>query len=390
MILIKNAVLTDEHIEINDDILIEGKLIKYIGKDKIESFMKIYGDKAGMKVIDAQGRYLLPSFTDMHFHLRNPGLEYKQTYKEANDACLRGGYTRVVAMANTVPVADCSEVIEAVADGMKDLPLEVIQIASVTKNLQGKELVDFEELMKYTDIFSDDGKNVDNPEILREALKKSAKLGFMILDHDEPETEMVRRNLQILRDTGGNLHFCHISRKESMQLIIKAKAEGLKVTVEVTPHHLFSHGLDYRVNPPIASEEDVKFLIESIRDGHVDVIGTDHAPHTDEDKANGAPGIINIETAYAMIRKVFKENAISMKTLAKLMSNNPSFMTGTDSHIREGSEANLVILSDEAWKIDSTKFVTRSRNTPYDGWEVVGKVEYTIAKGEIVYDNAGA
>ena len=390
MILIKNAVLTDEHIEMKEDILIEGKLIKYIGKDKIESFMKIYGDKAGMKVIDAQGRYLLPSFTDMHFHLRNPGLEYKQTYKEANDACLRGGYTRVVAMANTVPVADCSEVIEAVADGMKDLPLEVIQIASVTKNLQGKELVDFEELMKYTDIFSDDGKNVDNPEILREALKKSAKLGFMILDHDEPETEMVRRNLQILRDTGGNLHFCHISRKESMQLIIKAKAEGLKVTVEVTPHHLFSHGLDYRVNPPIASEEDVKFLIESIKNGHVDVIGTDHAPHTDEDKANEAPGIINIETAYAMIRKVFRENNISMKTLAKLMSNNPSFMTGTDSHIREGSEANLVILNDEAWKIDSAKFVTRSRNTPYDGWEVVGKVEYTIAKGEIVYDNAGA
>ena len=389
MILIKNAVLTDEHIEINDDILIEGKLIKYIGKDKIESFIK-NGEKADLKVIDAQGRYLLPSFTDMHFHLRNPGLEYKQTYTEANDACLRGGYTRVVAMANTVPVADCSEVIQTVADSMRDLPLEVIQIASVTKSLQGKELVDFEELMKYTDIFSDDGKNVDNPEILREALKKSAELGFTILDHDEPETEMVRRNLQILRETGGNLHFCHISRKESMQLIIKAKAEGLKVTVEVTPHHLFSHGLDYRVNPPIASEEDVKFLIESIRDGHVDVIGTDHAPHTDEDKANGAPGIINIETAYAMIRKVFKENAISMKTLAKLMSNNPSFMTGTDSHIREGSEANLVILSDEAWKIDSTKFVTRSRNTPYDGWEVVGKVEYTIAKGEIVYDNAGA
>ena len=174
MILIKNAVLTDEHIEINDDILIEGKLIKYIGKDKIESFMKSPGEKADLKVIDAQGRYLLPSFTDMHFHLRNPGLEYKQTYREANDACLKGGYTRVVAMANTVPVADCSEVIEAVADGMKDLPLEVIQIASVTKSLQGKELVDFEELMKYTDIFSDDGKNVDNPEILREALKKSA------------------------------------------------------------------------------------------------------------------------------------------------------------------------------------------------------------------------
>ena len=390
MILIKNAVLTDEHIEINDDILIEGKLIKYIGKDKIESFMKSPGEKADLKVIDAQGRYLLPSFTDMHFHLRNPGLEYKQTYREANDACLKGGYTRVVAMANTVPVADCSEVIQTVADSMRDLPLEVIQIASVTKSLQGKELVDFEELMKYTDIFSDDGKNVDNPEILREALKKSAELGFTILDHDEPETEMVRRNLQILRETGGNLHFCHISRKESMQLIIKAKAEGLKVTVEVTPHHLFSHGLDYRVNPPIASEEDVKFLIESIKNGHVDVIGTDHAPHTDEDKANEAPGIINIETAYAMIRKVFKENAISMKTLAKLMSNNPSFMTGTDSHIREGSEANLVILSDEAWKIDSTKFVTRSRNTPYDGWEVVGKVEYTIAKGEIVYDNAGA
>lgn len=390
MILVKNAILIDEYTEQKEDILIEGRNIKYIGKNKIDKFIEEKKIKDDIKVIDAKGKYLLPSFVDMHFHLRNPGLEYKQTYKEANDACLKGGYTKVVAMANTLPVADSVDVINTVAENMKNLPLEVIQIASVTKNLEGKELVDFKELLKYTKIFSDDGKNVDNPQILRAALIKSRELGFVILDHDEPETEMVRRNLDILRETKGNLHFCHVSKKESMQLIIKAKAEGLNLTVEVTPHHLFSYDLDYRVNPPIASKEDTEFLIQSIKEGHVDVIGTDHAPHTDEDKANGAPGIINIETSYAMIRKVFKENEISMKILSKLMSNNPSRMTGTGNHIKEGNEANLVILSDDKWNIDKSGFVTRSRNTPYDGWEVVGKVQYTIVKGEIVYDNARA
>ncbi|MGB5823091.1 MAG: dihydroorotase [Proteocatella sp.] len=388
MILIKDAIIIDENAERKEDLLIEDGKIKYIGKDKISDY--IQGSKKEIKVIDSQGMYLLPSFVDMHFHLRNPGLDYKQTYKEANDASIKGGYTTVVAMANTIPVADCKEVIATVAENTKNMPLDVVQIASVTKKLEGTELVDFQELIKYTRIFSDDGKNVDNPEILKEALKKSKELGFVILDHDEPETQMVIRNLELVRQTGGNLHFCHISKKESMEAIIKAKEEGLNITVEVAPHHLFSCDLEYRVNPPIASKEDVEFLIQSIKKGYVDVIGTDHAPHSEEDKANGAPGIINIETSYAMVRKVFKENDISMKVLARLMSNMPSRMLGRNSNILEGNEANLVIISDENWNIDKNRFVTRSKNTPYDGWNVVGKVKYTIAKGEIIYDNARA
>lgn len=388
MILIKNAVIVDEKIQIAEDLLIESGKIKIIGKERIAQYIR--NSKEGIKIIDAQGKYLLPSFVDMHFHLRNPGLEYKQTYKEANDASIKGGYTTVVAMANTVPVADCKAVIDMVAEKTRNMPLDVVQISSVTKKLEGLELVDFEELIKYTKLFSDDGKNVDNPQLLKEALKKSKQLGFVILDHDEPETQMVIRNLELVRQTGGNLHFCHISRKESMQAIIRAKEEGLNITVEVTPHHLFSHGLDYRVNPPIAAKEDVDFLIQSIKEGYVDVIGTDHAPHTEEDKANGAPGMINIETSYAMVRKVFKENDISMKMLVRLMSNMPSRMLGRNSNIIEGNEANLVIVSDEDWNIAKDRFVTRSKNTPYEGWKVVGKVEYTIAKGEIIYDNARA
>lgn len=388
MILIKDALIVDENMELTEDLLIEGSIIKFIGKDKIAKYVKSCdGD---IKIIEAKGKYLLPSFVDMHFHLRNPGFDYKQTYKEANEACIKGGYTTVVAMANTLPVADCSEVIETVAQNMKGMPLEVVQIACVTKKLEGKELVDFEELLRYTNLFSDDGKNVDNPQVLKKALEKSKELGFTILDHDEPETEMVLRNLELVRQTGGSLHFCHISKKQSMQAIIKAKKEGFNITVEVTPHHLFSCGLSYRVNPPVATREDVDFLIQSIKEGYVDTIGTDHAPHTDEDKANGAPGIINIETAYAMIRKVFKENDVSMRTLARLMSNMPSRMIERSSNIIEGNQANLVIINDEDWNIDKNRFVTRSKNTPYDGWKVVGKVEYTIAKGEIIYDNARA
>lgn len=368
-----------------EDLLVDEGKIKCVGREKIQTC--ILEKKADYRIVKAEGLYLLPSFVDSHFHLRNPGFEYKQTYEEASRACMKGGYTDVVAMANTKPVVDSCEVLKEIAEKSSAYPLDVYQVGSVTKGLGGRELVDFEALMEYTNIFSDDGKNIDDEEVMRKALVASRELGFLIMDHSEPETEMVIRNLKILEEVGGNLHFCHISRKASVEAIVKAKEKGLNATLEVTPHHIFSHDLSYRVNPPIATAEDMEFLVKAIKRGYIDYIGTDHAPHTCEDKKKGAPGIINIENAYAMIRKVFYDNGVSWKEMAELMAFRPATLINKKRGLDEGDVADLVLLSDEESVIDPRDFVTRSKNTPYQGREVRGSVEITIVKGEIVYDN---
>ncbi len=375
MLLIKNAFVVE--LDKTMDVLIEDEMITKVA-EKIEE---------DCEVIDATGLFMMPSFSDSHFHLRNPGQEYKQTYKEANDACLKGGYTDVVALANTNPVVDNKEVIQEVIDHTKGLHLDVCQVSSVTKSLNGKDLVDFEEMLKYTTIFSDDGKNIDDEAVMKEALKKSKELGFVIMDHSEPESEMVKRNVALVEEVGGNLHFCHISKKESVDCLMAAKDRGLSVSFEVTPHHLFSTNLAYRVNPPIATKEDNEALIEAIKKGYVDCIGTDHAPHTQEDKKKGAPGIINIENAYAMVRKVFYDHDISLKTLVQLMSTSPSRFVNKTKGIKEGNVANIILVSDDEYCMDKEDLLTRSKNTPFDGMNVRGKVEMTISKGGIVYDN---
>ncbi len=376
MLLIKNAFVVE--LDEITNILIEGDTIKSIGSE---------GTEGALDIIDAKGMFVMPSFSDSHFHLRNPGHAYKQTYEEASAACMKGGYTDVIALANTNPVVDSIEVLREVKEHTDKLPLDVYQVASVTKALNGKELVDFDTLMDHTKIFSDDGKNVDDISIMKRALKKSEELGFLIMDHSEPESEMVKRNIEIVKEVGGHLHFCHISKKESIEALVKAKDAGINVTFEVTPHHLFGIDLDYRVNPPIATKDDVEALIGAIKDGYVDAIGTDHAPHTEEDKKNGSPGIINIENAYSMIRKVFYEQGIDMNTLIQLMSKWPGKLVGKEKGIVEGSVADMVIVSDEEYKIDKESFVTRSKNTPFDGRDVRGRVLMTIAKGDVVYDN---
>lgn len=383
MIWIQGATVPERN-AVEDVLIADGK-IRCIGKEKIEAFLR--GRKERYQLIKAEGFYLLPSFVDSHFHLRNPGFEYKQTYEEASQACMKGGYTDVIAMANTKPTVDSCEVLKEIKEKSSEFPLGVYQVGSVTKGLMGKELVDFEALMKETGIFSDDGKNIDDADVMKRALALSKKLGFLIMDHSEPETEMVIRNIKLAEEVGGNLHFCHISKKGSVEAIVKAKEKGLNVTLEVTPHHIFSHGLSYRVNPPIATNEDRLFLIEAIKRGYIDYVGTDHAPHTHEDKEKGAPGIINIENAYAMIRRVFYENNIDWNTMIDLMSKRPAFLVGKERGISEGMTADLVLVSDRESTIDTGTFVTRSKNTPFEGYEVKGQVELTVVKGEIEYDN---
>lgn len=403
MIRITDIHLVDKYMDQVEDILIDSGKILAIGKEKIEAIIQsralvevsekelLPTEESQQKdntvlVWEGKGKYLSPSFVDLHFHLRNPGQEHKQTFEEASQAAIRGGYTKVVAMANTVPIVDSIERIEMVENGMNNLPLKVIQTAAVSVDLRGQEVVDFEKLREKTFIFSDDGRNVDRADIMEQALIKSKELDFIIMDHDEPETQMVIRNIELAKKTQGRIHFCHISKKESIDAIVEAKKEQKNITFEVSPHHIFSTNLDYRVNPPIGNEEDQKAILRAIQQGQVDAIATDHAPHTQEDKAKGAPGIVTIETAFSMVRKIFSDHGISLQTQITLMSNNPSEILGVDNRLAEGAEANLVIYSDQETRIDSSRFATRSKNTPFDGWESRGKVEYTIVEGR-VYTN---
>ena len=388
MIRINNIHLIDKYTDCVDDVLIVGDKIERIGKEKIDS--QLNKEKVDeIKIIDGSGKYLSPSFVDLHFHLRNPGQEYKQTFEEASEAAIRGGYTKVVAMANTNPIADSVEVLDMVQEGMKNLPLTVVQCGAVTVGLKGEQTVDFAKLREKTFIFSDDGRNVDSADIMERALELSLEHDFIIMDHDEPESEMVIRNLELARKTGGRLHFCHISEKKSIEAILKAKEDGLNISYEVSPHHIFSKNNDYRVNPPIGTSEDNEAILYAVKNNLVDAIATDHAPHTEEDKAKGAPGICNIETAFSMVRKVLAENEISLRQQIALMSNNPSELLGVDNRLAEGNRADLVIFSDKESVIDKESFATRSRNTPFDGQAVRGVIEYTVVGG-VLYDHGRA
>ncbi len=198
--------------------------------------------------------------------------------------------------------------------------------------------------------------------------------------------------MKILAKTGGNLHICHVSKKESIDLIRKAKADGLNVTCEVTPHHLFSYGIAYKVNPPIGSKEDNEALIQAASDGTIDILSTDHAPHSEEDKQKGSPGISNIETAFSMYIKVFEDNGISLKRFCEMSSYMPAKLMGLNMGIiSEGKEANFIIADiKNSYKIDKNIFISKSNNTPFNGYEVCGKVLATFIKGVVKYDSGQA
>ncbi len=380
MLLLKNALNSKFE---NLEVLIDNGVIIELAPDKIAERLK---DNDDVEVVDVEGNVIMPTFVDGHFHLRNPGQEYKQTYEEANAALLKGGFSDVIALANTKPVCDNLDVIREIKENSDKLDINVFQVSSVTKSLAGKKLVNFEEMITETKFFSDDGMNIDDEEIMRRALLKSKELGFVIFDHSQPETEMVIRNVKLAEETGGNLHFCHLSRKGSLEAAISAIDKGLNVSFEVTPHHLFAENLSYRVNPPIATRDDIEAIIKAIKDGYVRYIGTDHAPHTDEDKKNGAPGISNIEYAFQMVYKVFDDFGISLETLEKLMCHQSGDMIGKNARIEVGAPADLVIISTEPSTIDMSNSVLRSKNSPFDGRETKGRVLKTFIGGRLVYN----
>lgn len=342
------------------------------------------------ETINGKELILMPSFIDMHSHLRDPGYTYKEDLKSGQQAALHGGFTTICCMANTLPVCDNSEIITYIKEKARSLDMcEVIPISAVTKNLDSNQFVNFKEMVKFTRLFSNDGLPIVNEETMIEALKASSKYHFTLLTHSEPEVEMIERDLKLLERYGGNLHICHVSKKDSVRLIRIAKQKRLSLTCEVTPHHLCAYGLNYLVHPPFRREKDRDALLEGILDGTIDIIATDHAPHSKEDKLNGARGLIGFEHAFPLVYTTFLEKNIDIKLISQLMSDIPAKLLNMPNvRFSQKSNANFVLINlEKIYKINEDDVLSNSKNTPFIGQMVYGQIVMTIREGEIKYDH---
>lgn len=394
-LLIKNARIIDVTQDFYGDIYIKDGIIREIG----ESI-----SKDNVQIINCEGRILMPAFIDTHAHFRDPGLTWKEDIETGSKAALKGGYTGVCLMANTKPICSSIETLEYVRNKSKELNLiDIHQCISVTKNFDGVTLSHLEELQNDSEIraISDDGIGVSNSNTMLEAMKIAKKNNWVIMSHAESpefskvdmriaENMMTLRDVELAKLSGAKLHMCHVSTKEAINCIIDGKISGANITLEVTPHHI---GLtrdvnDYRVNPPIRDEEDIKSIINAIKLGMVDIIGTDHAPHTTEEKIKGSPGMVGLETAFSVCyTELVKKNNVSLNTLSKLMSYNPARLLGMNKgKISIGVEGDLVLLDiDKKVIINSDEFASKGKNTPFEGMEFYGEVLATIKFGKVKY-----
>lgn len=379
-----------------------------------------------LTVVDCLNKYIFPGFIDVHVHLREPGFSYKETIKTGTMAGASAGYTAVFSMPNLNPVPDNVQNLAVQADAIKkDAVINVYPYASITKGQQGKELVDMHSLSKHVIAFSDDGRGVQNEEMMERAMQNAKELDRFIVAHCEDESllnggyihdgeyakehghkgicsaseyKQVERDLGLVKKTGVKYHVCHLSAKESVWAIRKAKAEGVNVSCETGPHYLvFDDSMlkedgAYKMNPPIRAKEDRLALIEGIKDGTVDMIATDHAPHSFEEKSKGLKsvnGIVGLETAFPiMYTKLVKTGEITLEKLIELMSENPSKRFELGVQIKEGQTANLSVFDlDNEYVINAQEFYSMGKSSPFDGEKVFGKCEMTFCGGKRVYDN---
>ncbi|MGL4606919.1 MAG: dihydroorotase [Eubacteriaceae bacterium] len=386
-LLITNVEIVDKEGRRPGKVLIEDGKIKRVYKPKGQ--VKLEYDRT----IDGKGFTLMPSFIDMHCHLRDPGFLEKETMETGMKAALKGGFTTLVAMANTKPIMDTDKAIENNLEKSKKLNLcELIQVSAITQNFGEEKMVDFQKIRPLTSVFSNDGVSIFNENIMIEGLKASTAFDFILATHCQPETTLVERDIKLLEKHGGHLHVCHISKKETLAAIEAGKEKGLDLTCEVTPHHLYASGLEYKVNPSFRTYSDRRALIEGIKNGVIDLCGTDHAPHTEEDKKKGAPGINNFEIAFSMYYTVFKQNNIPLERLSEMLSFSPGKRLGIKTGLIKENYPGDLVLVDENWegKINPKEFVSKSKNNPFGNKTFNGKIMLTMMKGEIKYDHRSA
>lgn len=346
--------------------------------------------------VDFSGKIIVPGLIDMHCHLREPGFDYKETIETGIQAALNGGFTVICPMANTNPAADNAETIKyelnkAAAIGQ----ILICPIAAVTKNLKGEELTDFEALKNAGAVaFSDDGKPIENLELFKNALQS----GELIISHAEDEVSCVERELEILRNVGGRLHFAHISTKKAIELIRNAKNEGLSVTCETAPHY-FTFTKDdetqdgrFKMNPPLRTDEDLEAVIEGLKDGTIDCIATDHAPHSIEEKTrpfSESPfGIAGFETALGASLKLFYDGHLSINQIIEKLSVNPAKILNLSKEhgqIKIGQLANLTIIdTDTIYTIRADEFKSKCKITPFKGMKLKGKAVAVMLNSKII------
>ncbi len=403
------------------DVLIENGVVKEIKKG-IKS-------KAN-RTIDAKGCYVMPGFIDLHVHLRDPGLEYKEDVFTGMQAAAHGGYTTVLAMPNTKPVADNADVIGYVhRKAASGNCIHVLQVGAVTKGQLGKELADIEGMVKAgCPAISEDGKSVMNSQVYREGMKEAARLHIPVLAHCEDinlvhggvmnadakaealglpgitnavEDVIVARDILLSKETGARLHLCHCSTEDSVRMVREAKEQGIAVSAEVCPHHFTLSSEDikeeemtnYKMNPPLRTKADVEALKQGLKDGTMEVISTDHAPHAFQEKnttMQKAPfGIVGLETAACLTyTELVLGGYLTPMQMAERMSYNPARVIGSDKgDIQPGKAADLVIFDPkETYRIDRDQFASKGRNTPFHGREVTGRVKCTICDGCVVYE----
>ncbi len=393
-LLIKNVNLIDESNNFFGDIYIEKGVIKELGTELNKE----------CETLDGKGLVLMPAFIDTHAHFRDPGFEYKEDIESGSKAAVRGGYTTVTLMPNTKPVCSSKEILDYVVNKGKEVGLvDLYQTVSITKNLSGEEINHLREFEGNPNVkaITDDGKGVSDSKIMMEAMKIAKENSWIVMSHAESpefskvdmrlaENMMTWRDIILAKFVDCRLHMSHVSTKEAMKYIIEGKNDGVKVTCEITPHHLALNNKisNYRVNPPIREEEDVNFLIKAIKMNYVDCIGTDHAPHSKEDKEKGAPGMIGIEQAFSICyTKLVKENHISLNKLSQLMSGNAAKLLNINKgKLQPGFLGDLVLIDLNKKRIFKEEdIVSRSKNTPFNGMEFYGDVVVTIKSGKIVY-----
>lgn len=421
-LIIKNGRVIDPAVQQDSvaDILIkDGKIVKV---------MEGIQEQADRQ-IDAAGCFVMPGFIDLHVHLRDPGFEEKETVATGAAAAARGGYTTIVAMPNTRPVVDHADVVNYVHNKAKSVTkVNVLQVGAITKRMEGTQLSDIEQMVQAgSPAISEDGKSVMNAYLLQEAMKIAKRLDIPVLSHCEDknlvnggvvnadenakkrelpgitnsvENVIVIRDVQLASETGAKLHLCHCSTKESVEIVKMAKERGnTRITAEVCPHHftltsddIVPGDTNYKMNPPLRTREDVEALRQGLKEGVMDVIATDHAPHTRDEKNDSmlrAPfGIVGLETAASLAyTELVLGGYLTPMQMAEKMSYNPARVLGIDKgSLEPGKTADIVIFDPEkTYRIDAAQFASKSRNTPFQGREVTGAVRMTIAGGAVIY-----